>query len=846
MKNYPILYNNISDLTNLITENKLNTTDEYLVRVVSSDITRSDALQLANDIKLLLPNSVIVGMTSCISVLFKGDTVDRATMIIVEEYSKLTVRRELIKFTDKTIEEFAKDIHSYCTDTNSFNSPFNILFPATFLRSYKLVSEINKLEPKLLLTGGTVGNMSHLENDSFVFTENGVYDDHALLFSACGEDQHQFSLISHAHDTLDDNIYTITEVDGEVITKIDNEIAGPWILNKLNLTEDQVIVNTNEIDYADFYALQTQINNDYLAHFPIIFEEDDSTWYMNYNNDKHGLNVYSAILKSDARFKLGFINPAVAMQNTYKMISEVYDKPVESIFTYTCIVQRVYLSNCAKWSLSPFHKLNICGAFMLGEIYYENNQTHYCHGVCVVSGVSENDKYFVPDLSELEKVSLVQEDIAFTLKAMENRGHKADLVHSLNENSGDTEINSYLVDAEIDVPNMLQYKLDLDKVRLNKVCVIEIQTADATIAYVGNEQYNKACKDLLASIKLIFSNHPVSVFTKTYSFNYKSLVIACLDCVTNMEFVDYCKDIYHHFGYSKTSIDGITMVLKTVVVLNQDDPISAGMKFLFSSKDSMENFLIYSDNSYEENTNADELNMLEVINRAIAHDLVTPYYQGLYNNDSNKIDKYESLMRIVDLDGTVYTPYTFLGVAQKYKLYPHLSRMMIEKVLEDFANKTEQVSINLAIHDINSIAFKSWFFHTLENYEKPESITIEFLESDDITTSKEFYEFVDTIKKYGCKIAIDDFGSGYSTFSTLLHLEPNYIKIDGSIIKKISSNDKTLMVLDTISYMTNKLGAKTVAEFVENEEIQEILTQYKIDYSQGYHFSIPSPIDKIK
>ncbi|TLT02684.1 EAL domain-containing protein [Aliarcobacter cibarius] len=100
-------------------------------------------------------------------------------------------------------------------------------------------------------------------------------------------------------------------------------------------------------------------------------------------------------------------------------------------------------------------------------------------------------------------------------------------------------------------------------------------------------------------------------------------------------------------------------------------------------------------------------------------------------------------------------------------------------------------------------------------------------------------EFIDNAKSKGCKIAIDDFGSGYSNFEYLVKLKADYIKIDGSLIKNINSQKESYIVVLTIVNFAKQMGIKTIAEFIENEEIYKTINDLGIDFSQGYYFSSP-------
>ncbi|WP_228137731.1 EAL domain-containing protein [Aliarcobacter skirrowii] len=95
------------------------------------------------------------------------------------------------------------------------------------------------------------------------------------------------------------------------------------------------------------------------------------------------------------------------------------------------------------------------------------------------------------------------------------------------------------------------------------------------------------------------------------------------------------------------------------------------------------------------------------------------------------------------------------------------------------------------------------------------------------------------VKSKGCKIAIDDFGSGYSNFEYLVKLEADYIKIDGSLIKNIVTQKESFAVVSTIVNFAKQMEIKTIAEFVENEEIYKIIKNIGVDFSQGYYFTQP-------
>ncbi|MFA7609853.1 MAG: EAL domain-containing protein [Sulfurimonas sp.] len=127
----------------------------------------------------------------------------------------------------------------------------------------------------------------------------------------------------------------------------------------------------------------------------------------------------------------------------------------------------------------------------------------------------------------------------------------------------------------------------------------------------------------------------------------------------------------------------------------------------------------------------------------------------------------------------------------------------------------------------------------LERYDIGSKIVFEIVESEYIEKFEDVMRFIAKVKKYNCKIAIDDFGTGYSNFEYLIKLKADYLKIDGSLIKNIDKDKNAYIVVSTIVDFAKKLGMKTVAEFVESEEIFNIVKNLGIDYSQGYYFCEP-------
>ncbi len=240
----------------------------------------------------------------------------------------------------------------------------------------------------------------------------------------------------------------------------------------------------------------------------------------------------------------------------------------------------------------------------------------------------------------------------------------------------------------------------------------------------------------------------------------------------------------------------------------------------------------------------ENIETLIVIKDAIENSRIISYFQPIFNNKTKKVEKYESLVRIRDRNGRIVPPDKFLRVAKISRYYKQITRIMTEKIINAIKKLDMEISLNLSEIDIEDRDTVDFILNKLnENLDVSKKLVIELLEDENINNQAEVKRFIKTIKSMGVKIAIDDFGSGYSNFVRLLEYEPDYIKIDASLIKDIETNPNSYNIVEVIKNFADKQGFKTVAEFVENENILRIVTGLGIDYSQGYFIGKPQEMD---
>ncbi len=248
--------------------------------------------------------------------------------------------------------------------------------------------------------------------------------------------------------------------------------------------------------------------------------------------------------------------------------------------------------------------------------------------------------------------------------------------------------------------------------------------------------------------------------------------------------------------------------------------------------------MIFDGNNPHMNRHKENLLWRQKIQFAISNDMIVPFFQPIIDIKNPKNKKYESLVRMLE-DGKIISPFMFLEIAKETKLYSEITKIMVEKTFKVFAENSSIFSVNISIDDIVNEETVSFIRKKIDQYNVGNRLIFEILESEEINNFDIVMLFINEMKTKGVRFAIDDFGSGYSNFSYLLQIKPDFIKIDGSIIKNLTRNSNEFHIVNAIIKFAKTLNTKIVAEHVSSQEIVTILKEFDVDYMQGYYFSEP-------
>lgn len=228
-----------------------------------------------------------------------------------------------------------------------------------------------------------------------------------------------------------------------------------------------------------------------------------------------------------------------------------------------------------------------------------------------------------------------------------------------------------------------------------------------------------------------------------------------------------------------------------------------------------------------------------IIKNALDNNQVVPYFQGIYDNKNKSINKYEALVRI-ELEDRTITPYEFLEPAKLAGLIPDITKVVIEKAFIIMSSNNHTFSINITEDDLAEDYLVSFLDEKLKQYNiNPNRVILEILEGVSSGGKNSHLKQLIELKEQGYKIAIDDFGAEYSNFERILDLDVDFLKIDAKYIKNIHTDKRSFEIAKAIAFFAKNVQIPCIAEFVHNDEVQNIVSELEIDFSQGYYFSEP-------
>lgn len=286
------------------------------------------------------------------------------------------------------------------------------------------------------------------------------------------------------------------------------------------------------------------------------------------------------------------------------------------------------------------------------------------------------------------------------------------------------------------------------------------------------------------------------------------------------------------------------------------DVLSAADSACYVAKEQGRNRVHFHEmNASESSHHQNEMRWISRIQEALDENRFVLYVQRIQDAQQQSASShYEVLVRMLGPDGEIIPPGAFLPAAERFNLVASLDRWVFDKLCDYLQGYSgiqvpcgETVfSINLSGNSLVDKALLQHIVQRLDEIEFPScQLCFEVTETAAIANLAEATHFLSTLRGKGCKIALDDFGSGLSSFAYLKSLPIDYLKIDGQFVKDITHDPIDKAFVESINQIGHVMGLSTIAEFVENDEIYTVLKAIGVNYAQGYGIHKPCPIDDV-
>jgi len=420
----------------------------------------------------------------------------------------------------------------------------------------------------------------------------------------------------------------------------------------------------------------------------------------------------------------------------------------------------------------------------------------------------------------------------------ESKKINIDLEEKVKEKTAELK-NSFLYDRLTKLPNRLKLMEDIEQnkeITHSHLALVNIDSFKDINDLYGYEVGDRLLVEVAKQLSLFCKEHAI-----VYKLPNDEFAIYTTKNVSSDQFFKKVHELMDKMNEIRFNIadQSIAISFSCGIASNKASVLVKANTALQIAKKHSRDIVVYENSFNVKEQIVKNANALLLLKNAIKLDQITPYYQPIYNIRTKKIDKYEALARIVTEKGEVIAPFVFLNTAVKSKLYPEITTAIVNKSFEFFKDKEFEFSINLSIIDIQNMDTVRFILNKLENFKDPSKVVFEILESDKIENYQEIKSFIKEIKKYGSKVAIDDFGSGYSNFSHIFELNVDYIKIDASLVKFVTTDESSRVIVKTIINFASNLGLKTIAEYVEDKDALDLLEKMGVDFVQGYYIGKP-------
>ncbi|WP_456488502.1 bifunctional diguanylate cyclase/phosphodiesterase [Caminibacter pacificus] len=813
MKTYNLIFTTKKELEEFF---KKLPKKENLIQIFSGVLDKGKIKEVTDTIIDVYPNAKIIGTTTDGEII-DGKTTFKKIVISVSLFDKVKVKTLLLPKYKRSYlfgKEFAKKLVTK-------DSKVLIAFAdAMSVNGEDFINGIES-ESEIIVSGGLAGDNARFKH-TFVFDEANIIQNGAVG----------------------------AVLEGDII--VNNELGFNWEgIGKSMKIEKAIKNRVYRIDgktpvelYKHYFGEEFDNIAKIGIRFPLIVKRDKmyvARAVLKQFDD--GSVLLAGNVNEGEEVRFGFADVSSILYKDEELFKKISGFDVESIFIYSCMARKRFLGGYIKNEIRPFSKVgSVSGFFTYGE-FFSRTHNYFFNQTLTVLALSENERKVKIDYEYNRPKKF------FTLKALTNLiKNTSQELNELNKNleeilrektkqimrkSYEME-HMFYYDQLTDLPNKYLFEKDIEVYDVEGMVLVDIRHFFRFNDLYGESIGDLILKEIAKKLLTLVDNKNI----KLYRWGADQFIFVGFE---KRDFVSLGKkvlELLHEkliVKIDKTSIPfDFEAVVSVVDKKYKNMKAKADLALNYAKRNNL-NFIIYDKSLDMESSIRNEINTLKKVKRAIKEDRIIPVFQKIEKKDSVS---YESLLRIRE-NNKLITPGEFLDVIRFSYYYFEVMKIMIEKTLSLFSKREEKVSLNFTYRDITNKNVVKCLIDQIKKHNMQNKVILEIVESEDLKDFQKVHEFIKRVRKEGVEIAIDDFGSGYSNFVYLTELKPDYIKIDGSLIKNIHKDHNSYIITKNILNFAKDMNCKTIAEYVENEEIYKKVKEMGFDGYQGNYIHKP-------
>ncbi len=832
MKTHNILHKDIAETKQFILNSNLGTGKNCLVKIHSAHRDPELSVRLACSIKNMLPAANILGC-AVTGVIYNGKIYNNETLISIDKFDSSTVTTHMFSTDNLTYDQVVDKISTL----EDFSKPkFSVLFlDVSYMAIDQTLQKVSSNLPNVTFVGGAAGYSDNIGDIfTYVFNEDGYYSKGVNVAFISHENLLTYNNVVSGHEPISPT-YTITKADKNVIQEIEGQDAVSWLENALYV---------EKLKSTDNWKNATLQN--ILLEFPIILEDKDgSSRFLQYDKQNNQIILKHSILLAGQQFKIGYLSPLKSVAKWQDICYDLGRISVESIFCYSCFLRMTSLRNVAAWEAQPFEEAGICGAFLLGEIGNKNGQNYYYNGSCSFFTMAEKENYIEPDLSAFYSLGKIKDDNKNAFIELKNIVSKEHITLFESILQSEEQIESQLFNNHNTGLNSMTNFLQIEK-DYKKICLITLENASTLYENLGQKRYATLLKENFSLMQKFFKNNFPELNPMFYSYDITSFFFVVDDTVSGDDFLKATQALRTAWGITTLLDDNITCRNYFTVTLSgrRIQELSSVAHKQISSEDNIY-FQVCDNLTENKNQLQEKFKIVSTLKYVLNNPRkLMPHFQGVYNNKKGSYFYYEALMRIRDEEGKILFPKDFLDIAKEYDMYIPLSIIMVTRVLDLFASRTETVSININAQDILSIEFKTAIFSKLNQMANTGQFMFEISGIEDLKDINDLKKIITAFNKYGIKVIVELPKYNRTVLDSVRNLDFSYLKTGIVITNEFGSGEHSSTSKELISF-SKQTGIPLIMCGVETATLQKKLISKGIHYTQGYFFSNPMSFSEL-